>query len=233
MVCTILETPICWASESLPEWYQAARKHVEADTRLIGEASSTTDDIVQILKARDATIEKLKDLPHPTLQELNQLIQSTRLEDREAALVTTMTLELHDYSLIKTILANYEKEQGFLAKFYSHQVLSTITTSQLRAVEKQLFRILRHEKDGPILFVGLQTVARLDREKRALLFAQYMETGSDALLRACTVALAQLGKSDLEAVKTRLKRLKAKKAVAFLDRFGEATLREIALQNDR
>lgn len=233
MILTMSDAAPCWDSESLPGWYQAAREYVETNTRLIDEGNSTTSNVIQILHAMDAVSEKLKDLPPPTVQKLNELIQSTRQEDREAALVTAMILDFHDSTFIQALLLNYQKEHSFLAKFYSHHILATLPQSQLRAVEDQLFHVRKREKEGPIISPGLQNVVRLDREKRIALFVQYMKPGSDSLLRACTVALAQLGKSDLEAVKTQLKKLGAKKAVAFLDRYGEATLREVALQNKK
>ena len=230
---TIPEATSCWAGESVPEWYEAARKYVEADIRFIDEGNGATSNAIQILQMRGDAFEKLKDLPYPTVQKLNEPIQSTRQEDREAALVTAMALEFHESALIQVLLLNYEKEQSFLAKFYSHNILAALSPSQLKSVEDQLFHVLQSEKDEPIIFTGLQNVARLAREKRIALFVQYMKPGSDSLLRACTVALAQRGKADLEAVKTQLKKLGAKKAVAFLDRYGEATLREVALQNKK
>jgi len=222
-------TILCWAGGEIPAWYELAREIVETGAQL----SAPNANALELLKAQEINIEKLKGLPSPSVKELNQLIQSPRMEEREAALATAMFLNRTDSSLIKTIMLNYVQERGFLAKIYSQLVLANITPSQSKAMEKQLFNILQNETEESIIIAGMQNVARLERGKRTALFVQYMKNGSDGMLRACTVALAKLGRPDLEAVTNRLNKQGAKNAAAFLDRFGEDTLREVASQGNK
>jgi len=222
-------TILCWAGGEIPAWYELAREIVETGAQL----SAPNANALELLKAQETNIEKLKGLPSPSVKELNQLIQSPRMEEREAALATAMFLNRTDSSLIRTIMLNYEQERGFLAKIYSQLVLVNIPPSQSKAMEKQLFNILQNESEESIVITGMQNVVRLDRGKRTALFVQYMKNGSDGMLRACTVALAKLGRPDLEAVKNRLNKQGAKKAADFLDRFGEDTLREVASQGNK
>lgn len=233
LACTVPEATLCKAGEVPPVWYKYAREYVETHARLINEANTSNGNVLDLLKGQEAIVKKLEELPSPSVEELNQLIQSPRLEEREAALATAFILKLSDAGLVKTILSNYEREQGFLAKFYSHRALGNLTTSQLKVEEEHLFNILQKEKDESLIIAGMQNVVRLGRGKRTMLFVQYMKHGSDGLLRACTVSLAKLGRPELEGMKARLAKQGAKKATAFLDRYGEATLREVAHQGDK
>ena len=207
-------TILCWAGEKMPVWYELAREFVETNARL----NAPNNNALELLNAQEAMVEKLKDLPSPSVKELNQLIQSARMEEREAALATAMVLGLIDSSLVKTILLNYEEERGFLAKFYSQQVLAKITRSQLKEVEEQLFKILQRETDEPIIIAGLQNVERLERGKRVELFVHYMTIGSDGLQRACSVSLSKLGSPDMELVTSALKKRDAARALGYLER---------------
>lgn len=230
----ILAGPVsCWADEMLPSWHEVARKFVEDTAQLIKEANTSNSNVLELLQTQEAAVKKLKSLPSPSVEELTRLIQSSRLEEREAALATAMILEFHESTLIKATLLNYEQEQGLLAKIYSQRVLGNIAQSQLKSVETQLFGILQNETEESIIIAGMPNVMRLDRQKRTAVFVQHMKNGSDGILRACTVALAKLGRPDLNAVKTRLKQLRAKKAVSFLDRYGETTIREVMRQGDK
>ena len=131
-------TILCWAGGEIPAWYELAREIVETGAQL----SAPNANALELLKAQETNIEKLKGLPSPSVKELNQLIQSPRMEEREAALATAMFLNRTDSSLIRTIMLNYEQERGFLAKIYSQLVLVNIPPSQSKAMEKQLFNIL-------------------------------------------------------------------------------------------
>jgi hypothetical protein len=178
------------ADETLPAWYEVARQFVEGNTRLIKGANTSNSNALELLETQEAAVKKLKLLPPPSVEELNQLIQSAHLEEREAALATAMVLGLHDFPLVKATLLNYEREEGFLAKVYSQRVLENITPSQRKVVEKQMFNILRNEREDSIFIAGMQNVVRLDRDRRTAVFVQHMRNGSDGMLRACTVAIS-------------------------------------------
>ena len=208
-------TILCWAGDKMPGWYNAAREFVETSIRL----TAPNANALELLKAQEANVEKLRGIPSPPVKELNQLIQSPRMEERETALATAMVLRRTDSSLVKTIMVNYEQEQGFWAKFYSQQVLANITPSQLKEMEEQLFKILQREPDEPIIIAGLQTVERLERGKRIELFVQYMTRGSEGLQRVCAVHLRKVGKPDIDVVTSALRKRNATRALGYLEQF--------------
>jgi hypothetical protein len=185
-------------------WFKYAEEYVYYDKILTSNLTKAKHAFTEDYRARQEAETKLVNSVAPSSDELQRLLMSSAMLDKQVALVNIMARQIQESETYNMILRLLTTESDYFTRFYCYHCFNKLASDQLQNFREGLIDVFLKERNEILIIAGMPTLTRIESPRIGSVFHRYLDEGSDGLRRAICTNLETIDRRYIEGDKNLL-----------------------------
>lgn len=195
--------------EADKDWMTHIHAYIEEDRMMV--ENGRNEKSLEAFNRRSEHAQKFRESNPPSIQEIEALLESSKIEERIVASVAVMLAKQYSPTVLKMLISNLGVKRPydqslFALKMYTKFALKQAPRDQLKQYEQEIFEAIDRETNENALFVMMTLYTDLSPQKSAVELTQLLiEHPSTIIKKTAYALLDRLGEEHRQQAISALK----------------------------